>query len=90
LSSDILEDAQIEQEVFAEKNEDAQDHLFDTYKKLSNLRDENIQKGHTKLDTETLHHLQEAYLISNHLNWLKSLSESLKKAIEKYNSIILE
>lgn len=90
LSSDILEDAKIKKEVFSEKNEDAQDNLFDTYKKLSNLRDENIKKGHTKLDTETLHHLQEAYLMSNHLNWLKSLSESLKKATEKYTSIILE
>ncbi|MGK0414117.1 MAG: putative membrane protein YccC [Polaribacter sp.] len=90
LSSDILEHKKVEKEVCKEKNEDAQDKLFDTYKKLSNLRDENIKKGKKELDTETLHQLQEAYLISNHLNWLKSLSESLKKAIGKYTSIILE
>ncbi|UAM99390.1 FUSC family protein [Polaribacter litorisediminis] len=89
-SSDILKHKKIEKEVCKEKNEEAQDKLFDTYKKLSNLRDENIKKGKKELDTETLHQLQEAYLISNHLNWLKSLSESLKKAIGKYTSIILE
>jgi hypothetical protein len=32
--------------------------------------------GNTELDTETLHGLQEAYLI-NHMNWLKS--ETYKK-----------
>jgi uncharacterized membrane protein YccC len=90
LSSDILEHKKIEKEVGEEKNEDAQDKLFDTYKKLSNLRDENIKKGKKELDTETLHQLQEAYLISNHLNWLKSLSESLRKAIGKYHTIILD
>lgn len=89
-SADILEHIEIEKEVSVEKNEDAQDKLFDTYKKLSHLRDENIKKGNKEIDTETLHQLQEAYLISNHLNWLKSLSESLKKAIGKYSSIILE
>ncbi len=90
LSSDILERIQIDKNIDAEKNEDAHDKLFDTYKKLSNLRDENIKKGNKELDTETLHQLQEAYLISNHLNWLKTLSESLKKAIEKYTSIHLD
>ena len=90
LSSDILERIQIDKNIDAEKNEDAHDKLFDTYKKLSNLRDENIKKGNQELDTETLHQLQEAYLISNHLNWLKTLSESLKKAIEKYASIHFE
>jgi len=90
LSSDILERIQIDKNIDAKKNEDAHHKLFDTYKKLSNLRDENIKKGNKELDTETLHQLQEAYLISNHLNWLKTLSESLKKAIEKYASIHLE
>jgi hypothetical protein len=37
------------------------------YQQLSNLRDENIRLGHTELDTETLHGLQEAYLIANHM-----------------------
>jgi len=90
LSSDILEYNQIEKEVSSEKIKNAQENLFDTYKKLSNLRDENIQKGKKELDTETLHQLQEAYLISNHLNWLKSLSESLRKAIEKYHTMIVD
>jgi hypothetical protein len=49
------------------------------YQQLSNLRDENIRLGNTELDTETLHGLQEAYLIANHMNWLKSLSENLQK-----------
>jgi hypothetical protein len=30
----------------------------------SNMRDENIKQGNTELDTETLHGLQEAYLIA--------------------------
>lgn len=90
LSSDILEYNQIEKEVSSEKIKDAQEKLFDTYKKLSNLRDENIKKGKKELDTETLHQLQEAYLISNHLNWLKSLSESLRKAIGKYHIITFD
>jgi hypothetical protein len=54
------------------------------------LRDENIRLGHTELDTETLHGLQEAYLIANHMIWLKSLSENLQKATERYRSAIEE
>jgi hypothetical protein len=34
------------------------------YQQLSNMRDENIKQGNTELDTETLHGLQEAYLIA--------------------------
>jgi hypothetical protein len=49
------------------------------YQQLSNLRDENIRLGHTELDTETLHGLQEAYLIANHMIWLKSLQKTYKK-----------
>jgi hypothetical protein len=58
------------------------------YQQLSNLRDENIRLGHTELDTETLHGLQEAYLIANHMSWLKSLSENLQKATERYRSAV--
>ncbi|WP_040279056.1 FUSC family protein [Psychroserpens damuponensis] len=68
--------------------EDAQDKLYTKYKDLSNLRDENIKKGHTEIDTETLHGLQEAYLIANHMNWLQSLSEHLKKATRSYNTAL--
>jgi hypothetical protein len=38
-----------------------------------------IKLGNTELDKETLHGLQEAYLIANHMTWLKSLSENLQK-----------
>jgi uncharacterized membrane protein YccC len=65
---------------------EAENTLLEKYQQLSNLRDENIKKGNTALDTETLHALQEAYLIANHMNWLKSLSESLKKTTERYIS----
>ncbi len=62
----------------------AEETLQKTFEELSKKRDENIQKGNTDLKTETLHHLQEAYLISNQLTWLKSLSENLKKDTTKY------
>jgi hypothetical protein len=62
--------------------------LFGKYQQLSNLRDENIRLGNTELDTETLHGLQEAYLIANHMNWLKSLS-NLQKA-KRYRSAIIK
>ena len=90
MSCDRLEHAQIKKKIAKEIVEDAHDKLLDTYQTLSNLRDENIKKGNTKLDTETLHGLQEAYLISNHMSWLKSLSENLKKATESYCSSIVD
>ncbi|MBU2018153.1 MAG: FUSC family protein [Bacteroidetes bacterium] len=58
--------------------------LLTRYQQLSNLRDENIKKGNIELDTETMHGLQEAYLIANQMSWLKTLSENLKKAMETY------
>ncbi|EAR11755.1 hypothetical protein PI23P_01085 [Polaribacter irgensii 23-P] len=64
--------------------EESKDSLLNTYRKLSNLRDENIRQGNTELDIKTLHGLQEAYLIANHMNWLQSLSENLKEATKKY------
>jgi hypothetical protein len=60
------------------------------YQQLSNLRNENIRLGHTELDTEMLHGLQEAYLIANHMSWLKSLSENIKKATESYGSSLAD
>jgi hypothetical protein len=59
------------------------------YQQLSNLRDENIRLGHTELDTETLHGLQEAYLIANHMTWLKSFQKTYK-ATERYRLTIVE
>jgi uncharacterized membrane protein YccC len=66
--------------------EDAEEKLLEHYQKLSKKRDENIEKGQGELDQETLHKLQEAYLIANHMSWLKSLSENLKKATLKYQN----
>jgi uncharacterized membrane protein YccC len=67
---------------------DAEETLLKTFQDLSNERDENIQKGHTEISTETLHHLQEAYLIYNQLVWLKSLSENLKKVTANYLKVL--
>lgn len=90
MSCDHLEQVQIHKKINQETVEEAEDKLLDKYQQLSNLRDENIKKGNDKLDTETLHALQEAYLIANHMNWLKSLSESLKKATTQYQSAIVD
>ena len=89
-SSDILEG--VIQNHFSNNTtiNQAQETLLKTYQKLSYLRDEDIQKGNTKLDTNTLHQLQEAYLIANQLIWLKTLSENLKKATERYHLIFIE
>ncbi|MDP5229052.1 MAG: FUSC family protein [Cellulophaga sp.] len=80
----------INKKVVVEKAEDAHEKLLNKYQQLSNLRDENIKKGNTELDTETLHGLQEAYLISNHMSWLKSLSENLQKTTERYHIAIVD
>ncbi|WP_026753051.1 FUSC family membrane protein [Sediminibacter sp. Hel_I_10] len=88
---DRLDHTEIHKKLDEDTVDDAQEKLMGKYHKLSNLRDENIKKGHTEIDTETLHGLQEAYLIANHMNWLKSLSESLKKATERYQaSLVIE
>jgi uncharacterized membrane protein YccC len=90
MSFDSLDHTQLHKKVTKETAEDAQEKLLDKYQQLSNLRDENINQGHVELDTETLHALQEAYLIANHMAWLKSLSENLKKTTEVYRSSIVD
>jgi uncharacterized membrane protein YccC len=90
MSFDSLEHVQINKKVTEETAEDAQEKLLDKYQQLSNLRDKNIDQGNTELDTETLHALQEAYLIANHMSWLKSLSENLYKATERYRYAIVD
>lgn len=87
-SSSILDNVFPEQETIPADIEMAQEKLLETYHGLSRMRDENIQKGHTKLDTETLHNLQEAYLIANQLIWLKTLSDNLKKATMRYRELL--
>jgi len=85
-----LDETQIDEIVNTETVEDAHEKLLDKYQQLSNLRDENISKGNIELDTETLHGLQEAYLIANHMSWLKSLSENVLKATERYRFAIAD
>ncbi|WP_027125333.1 FUSC family protein [Gelidibacter mesophilus] len=87
-SCSILDNSQAECETVTIDIEKAQEKLMETYHSLSRLRDENIQKGHTELDTETLHNLQEAYLIASQLIWLKTLSDNLRKATLKYRQVI--
>lgn len=90
MSFDSLDRTHIMNKAVEETNEDALEKLLGKYQQLSILRDENIRKGNTELDVETLHGLQEAYLIANHMTWLKSLSENLKKATEQYRTSIIE
>ncbi|MGJ8592367.1 MAG: FUSC family membrane protein [Aquaticitalea sp.] len=66
----------------------AEETLLKHYQKLSKQRDENIEKGEGKLKQDALHQLQEAYLIANHLSWLKTLSQNLKKVTLKYDQSI--
>ena len=85
IAEEQLEGKTTEQITDAKSIKEAEEALLKTFEELSNKRDENIQKGNIEMKTETLHHLQEAYLISNQLIWLKSLSENLKKATANYN-----
>ncbi len=85
-----LDETEIDEILNRESVEDAHEKLLDKYQQLSNLRDENIRQGNIELDTETLHGLQEAYLIANHMSWLKSLSENLLKATERYRFAIAD
>lgn len=87
---DSLDHTQLKKKASEETGKDAQEKLLGNYQHLSNKRDESIRQGYTELDTETLHALQEAYLISNHMGWLKSLSESLEKATERYRYSIID
>lgn len=88
-SYSVLEDVPAECEPIEIAVEDAQEKLMQTYLDLSKLRDENIRKGDKKMDSNTLHSLQEAYLISNQLIWLKTLSGNLKKATTKYHASVV-
>jgi uncharacterized membrane protein YccC len=90
ISFDSLEQIQTDKKITEEKVDDAQEKLKAHYQQLSNLRDENIKKGNVKLDTETLHGLQEAFLITNHMSWLKSLSENLETATNSYRISIVK
>ncbi|MEO6348353.1 MAG: FUSC family membrane protein [Aquaticitalea sp.] len=64
-----------------------QEKLLESYSNLSSIRDQNIKAGQTTIDKKTLTRLQEAHLISNQLIWLQTLSDNLKKASTKYQSV---
>ncbi len=89
ICSSILDNVDEEKQIDPFPIGDAQERLMETYHNLSHLRDENIQKGNTELDKDTLHNLQEAYLIANQLIWLKSLSDNLKRATTKYKEALM-
>jgi hypothetical protein len=85
-----LEQTSTQEYVAKATAEEAQEKLKIEYQRLSHLRDEDIRHGHTDLDTETLHALQEAYLISNHLGWLISISDNLERSTRRYRNSILK
>lgn len=82
----ILESTKVKNRVPDETVECAEERLLGKYSQLSILRDEDIKKGNSTIDTDTLHELQEAYLITNQIKLLKSLSENLEMASERYHS----
>ncbi|OAB78643.1 FUSC family protein [Cochleicola gelatinilyticus] len=87
----ILEDTNFTEEVsVASESSNAEKKIMEAYQHLSELRDRDIKEGNTEIDTETLHHLQEAYLMANQLVWMKALSENLKKATLKYDAVLKE
>tara|TARA_R110000850_G_scaffold115256_3_gene230609 strand:+ start:40245 stop:42488 length:2244 start_codon:yes stop_codon:yes gene_type:complete len=88
IAAEQLEGKNPEQQNDENTIKEAEETLLKTFEVLSKNRDENIEQGNTELHTDTLHHLQEAYLISNQLIWLKSLSENLKKATANYSRVV--
>lgn len=87
---DRLEQTSTQENIGKTKAEDAHEKLLNRYKRLAHLRDENIKLGNRELDKETLHSLQEAYLIFNHLGWLVSLSDNLEHSTKRYKETILQ
>ncbi len=90
ISRESIEDMSTKEKLAEERVEAAEEKLRDRYQTLSSLRDEDIRQGKTDLDQETLHGLQEAYLIANHMSWLKSLSENLQKASQRYRTNLID
>ncbi|GAA0871828.1 YccS family putative transporter [Gangjinia marincola] len=84
-----LQDDSVTKEVDKISAEEAEKALQQRYQELAASRDKSIKQGNAQLDTETLHGLQEAYLISTHMSWLNSLSKNLNKATKKYAEAIV-
>ena len=74
----------------SDQDDPSPEKLLHKYQELSDTRDKNLQDGNIELDQETLHHLQEAFLIANHMKWLQSLSKSLYKATQSYKKALVE
>lgn len=89
-SISILNNTKIDEEVPPTLITNAEEKLIEEYQHLSNLRDRDIHNGKSEIDTEMLHRLQEAYLMSNQLIWMKTLSENLKKITLKYTTVLKE
>ena len=81
---DNLSTDQFKNETKEARVDKEQEKLFHKFRQLAKSRDEKIKMGNPELDLKTLHSLQEAYLISNQVDWLKSLSENLQKVTKKY------
>ena len=86
ISRESIEETSTKEKLAEERVEAAEEKLRGKYQALSSMRDEDIREGRTELDKDTLHALQEAYLIANHMSWLKSLSENLQKASQRYRA----
>ncbi len=86
----INNNAATAQPALLEEEDSSPEKLLHKYQELSDSRDKKIKEGNAALDTDTLHHLQEAFLIANHMKWLQSLSKSLYKATQSYRKSLVE
>jgi uncharacterized membrane protein YccC len=86
-SLSILKNQTLEKTIDAEDLQQAQEKLLETYRQLSDTRDQHIKEGKTSIDQQTLTRLQEAHLIYNQLTWLQTLSDNLKKASARYQTV---
>lgn len=88
---DILNHQHFEEEETTEAPAlQAQEVLQDNYQQLAQVKELEINEGYATSDTTTLHALQEAYLIANHMGWLASLSENLKKATIRFERLVVK
>lgn len=87
-SLDILNDHQNEPMIVKDRAQQAQEVLLKKYQQLASLKDDFIYKTNPIANTTAMHELQEAYLIANHMTWLASLSENLKRVTKRYHEAI--
>jgi hypothetical protein len=63
------------------ETEDASKTLEDKYKKLEEVRAEELSQGFVPLKAEMRNRLQEGKLITEQLKWLYGLSDSMKQVV---------